>query len=430
MLTEIPSSLKQLARLVVRGFYDIEYSLIVDMLVRYPCMREDDLCDLLKFDKKVLRGKLATLRSDKFVQVKLKIETGDDGKACKVNCFFINYKIFVNIVKYKLDHMRKKMETEERDATSRSSFRCTNCTKQFTDLEADMLFDFVTQEFKCTYCSSTVEEDESAMPKKDSRLLLAKFNEQMEKLYELLRIVEDIRLAPEVLEPDPVDIMSLSGGANGDKKNGPQSGDMNDGKWSGESSRGGGFRMEDQQVNITFGEEQQKEKVKKEVPTWITESTVADAAQDAVAAMGPSMGLVEEDDNLDQVPDDEITSLLLRHEKTNKEKGASGVVVPGDDSDSDNRSDDSDMEQGQDNVDRDAAILAAEFGGNDFKEEEEDVGVMEDDSDGDDDIPTINVGGEEFDITDVTTEIIAKMTTEEMEKYNQLYQDFYKDMYD
>lgn len=425
MLTEIPSSLKQLARLVVRGFYDIEYSLIVDMLVRYPCMREDDLCDLLKFDKKILRAKLATLRSDKFVQVKLKIETGEDGKACKVNCFFINYKIFVNIVKYKLDHMRKKMETEERDATSRSSFRCTNCNKQFTDLEADMLFDFVTQEFKCTYCASTVEEDESAMPKKDSRLLLAKFNEQMEKLYELLRIVEDIRLSPEVLEPDPVDIMS---NAVGEKKNGPQSGDMNDGNWS--RDRGGGFRTDDQQVNITFGEEQQKEKVKKEVPTWITESTVADAAQDAVAAMGPSMGLVEEDDTLDQAPDDEITSLLLRHEKTNKEKGASGIVIPGDDSDSDNRSDDSDMEQGQDNVDRDAAILAAEFAGNDFKDEEEDVGVMEDDSDGDDDIPTINVGGEEFDITDVTTEIIAKMTTEEMEKYNQLYQDFYKDMYD
>ena len=32
LLTEIPSSLKQLARLVARGFYDIEYSLIVDML--------------------------------------------------------------------------------------------------------------------------------------------------------------------------------------------------------------------------------------------------------------------------------------------------------------------------------------------------------------------------------------------------------------
>jgi len=128
------------------------------------------------------------------------------------------------------------------------------------------------------------------MPKKNSRLLLAKFNDQMERLYELLRIVEDIRLAREVLEPDPVDIVN---NAVGEKKNGgSQSGDMNDGKWSGEASRGGGLRMEDQQVNITFGEEQQREKVNKEVPTWITESTVADAAQDEVAAMGPSMGLI------------------------------------------------------------------------------------------------------------------------------------------
>ena len=79
------------------------------------------------------------MKTDKFLQVKLKIETGEDGKANRVHCYFINYKasvrdieiilqqlkkqVFVNIVKYKLDHMRKKMETEERDATSRSSFR-------------------------------------------------------------------------------------------------------------------------------------------------------------------------------------------------------------------------------------------------------------------------------------------------------------------
>lgn len=36
-LTEIPSSLKQLARLVVRGFYTIEDALVIDMLVRNPC---------------------------------------------------------------------------------------------------------------------------------------------------------------------------------------------------------------------------------------------------------------------------------------------------------------------------------------------------------------------------------------------------------
>ena len=42
-LNEVPSSLKQLARIVVRGFYGVEDALIVDMLVRYPCVREEDL---------------------------------------------------------------------------------------------------------------------------------------------------------------------------------------------------------------------------------------------------------------------------------------------------------------------------------------------------------------------------------------------------
>ena len=37
--------------------------------------------------------------------------------------------------------MRKKMETEERGASSRSSVKCGACRKQFTDPETDQLFD-------------------------------------------------------------------------------------------------------------------------------------------------------------------------------------------------------------------------------------------------------------------------------------------------
>lgn len=40
---EVPSSLKQLARLVVRGFYTIEDALVIDMLVRNACLREEDI---------------------------------------------------------------------------------------------------------------------------------------------------------------------------------------------------------------------------------------------------------------------------------------------------------------------------------------------------------------------------------------------------
>lgn len=62
-------------------------------------MKEDDLLELLKFEKKQMRARIATLRNDKFIQIRLKMETGSDGKAQKVNYYFINYKV--------LDHFAK-----------------------------------------------------------------------------------------------------------------------------------------------------------------------------------------------------------------------------------------------------------------------------------------------------------------------------------
>ena len=82
------------------------------------------------------------------LQVKRRIETDEEGKVVKMNCYFINYRSFVNVVKYKLDHMRKRMETSERDQASRSLFKCMQCAKNFTDLEANQLIDFATGEMR------------------------------------------------------------------------------------------------------------------------------------------------------------------------------------------------------------------------------------------------------------------------------------------
>ena len=148
MLTEVPNSMKRLIRLVARGFYSVEHALVIDMLVRNPCMKEDDMLDLLKFDRKQLRACVNTLKNDKFLKSRMKLETEDDGKPTRHNYYFISYIMFVNVVKYKLDHVRRKIEMEERDNTSRASFKCDDCQKTYTDLEADQLFDFMTQTFR------------------------------------------------------------------------------------------------------------------------------------------------------------------------------------------------------------------------------------------------------------------------------------------
>ena len=137
-----------MARHVARGFYSLEDSLVVDMLVRYPCLREEDLSELLRFDRKMLRARTAGLTRDRVLQARQRIETDPEGKVARMNCYYINYRSLVNVVKYRLDLMRKKMEASERDATARASFRCSGCGKAFSDLEADQLLDTVTMEFR------------------------------------------------------------------------------------------------------------------------------------------------------------------------------------------------------------------------------------------------------------------------------------------
>lgn len=404
-VTEIPSSLKQLARLVVRGFYNIEDALIVDMLVRNPCMKEDDICELLKFERKMLRSKIATLKNDKFIQVRLKMETGLDGKAQKVNYYFINYKTFVNVVKYKLDLMRKRMETEERDATSRASFKCPNCLKTFTDLEADQLYDFVTDEFLCTFCKQVVQEDQSALPKKDSRLLLAKFNEQLEPLFILLRQVEGIKLAPELLEPEPVDISTIRGI---EKKPMHSLRPANE-QWSGDLTRNQGFRPEETRVDVTIGEDTAQNTVaRKERPIWMAQSTIMnqDALDNKTDLQLNETSTVEISEKTSKAGED-IMSVLLQHEVRDSSANAAAKSIPGHENNSD--SSDEELKQFE----------------KEYSEEVEAISTDDDDS-----VPTVLVGGKSVPVTSVNDTLIAQMTPSEKEAYIQTYQEYYSSLYD
>ncbi|KAJ8930191.1 hypothetical protein NQ314_017031 [Rhamnusium bicolor] len=378
LVTEVPSSLKQLARLVVRGFYSIEDALIVDMLVRNPCMKEDDICELLKFERKMLRARIATLKNDKFIQVRLRMETGIDGKAQKVNYYFINYKTFVNVIKYKLDLMRKRLETEERDATSRASFKCPGCLKTFTDLEADQLFDFTTSEFRCTY---------------------SKFNEQLEPLYILLREVVGIRLAPELLEPEPVDISTIRGL---DKKSiHPQGGQ----EWSGEATRKSGFAVEEARVDITIGEEAESVVNRKEQPIWMTESTIISNIDSQDNPSENILDIAIDAAGSTPVKNDDIMSVLLAHEKRPTNNSAANAVKS-----LANESDSSSDET------------------NEVKVNIGDIETMESDDDEDDHVPTVTVGNRTYPITDINDAIIVEMTQAEKEIYVQVFQDYYSHM--
>lgn len=58
-------------------------------------LSEDHICDLLKFDRKMLRQRITTLKADKLLQTKTKMITLEDGKTQREVYYFINYKVSI-----------------------------------------------------------------------------------------------------------------------------------------------------------------------------------------------------------------------------------------------------------------------------------------------------------------------------------------------
>ncbi|KAH8864302.1 General transcription factor IIE subunit 1 [Schistosoma japonicum] len=202
--TKVPVCLIKLVRSIVRTFYLREHSLIVDMLVRNTIMKEDDLCERLRFERKQLRQYLHTLKCDQFIKSKLQLETDADGKTTKITHYFIDYKLFVNVVKYRLDQMQRRLEAEQRQSTSRASFKCSSCNTTYTDLEVDRLMDFTNPgKLVCVYCRREVCEEENNASRTDARALIAKFHHQVRDPIDLmLRECDEIHLSPAILEPE------------------------------------------------------------------------------------------------------------------------------------------------------------------------------------------------------------------------------------
>ncbi|XP_061092903.1 general transcription factor IIE subunit 1 [Conger conger] len=443
LLTEVPASLKRLAKQVVRGFYGVEHALALDILIRNPCVREEDMLELLKFDRKQLRSVLNTLKADKFVKCRMRVETAADGKTTRHNYYFINYRLLVNVVKYKLDHMRRRIETDERDSTNRASFRCPCCFNTFTDLEANQLFDPLTGTFRCTFCQTEVEEDESALPKKDARTLVARFNEQIEPIYVLLRETEDINLSPDLLEPEPAEIPALkqsreraaqaAGGAAGAGPGAPHQE-----TWS---TRGSSYAdLYTQNVVISMDEPDQQRrqaaegKAPRERPVWLTESTVQGAYSetDALNNAGEDAGGNRQGEGgRDSQPNEneEVMRALLIHEKRGAggaAGGASGGAGAGPHLSAANASDsESDTSESDEDT---PPRPPARSGGHREDEEEEEEDEFEEVGEEE---PMVLVGGRSFSYHAVSQrpELVEQMSPQEKEAYIEMGRNLFQNMF-
>eukprot|EP00794_Sanderia_malayensis_P000656 gene656-1324_t len=411
LLSEVPPILKRLAKMTAYAFYEAEHIAIVSLLAVVPCVDEDSLIERLSFDKRQLRQALARLRVDKLVKQRVhKEKQPDTGNFNVYNFYFINYKIFVNVVKYKLDHIRKKLESDEQMAKNRPSFTCSKCENKYSDLEVDRLLDFTTGLLKCTYCGGSVEEDASHEHRSLNKSSLALFNEQMEPIFKLLRACENINLAPEVLEPEPTTVQ-LKAAANRTHSNHAKSG------WSVDRKA---IDLYDQSISINVGENANKTvktEAPKELPVWMSQSTVFNTDENKTAVSDVVDSKASNDKGNRVTGDTDIMSDLLAHESNS----SSSKKLTINSASQENLSEDSEP----DSVDESSAAANASnvVTKKTVSYQEKVMDIVESEEDEDGEGVMVKVGKEMIPISDVVNDhsITERMTPEEHEKYLHLY---------
>ncbi|NXG00759.1 T2EA factor, partial [Sakesphorus luctuosus] len=417
IITEVPAALKHLAKYVVRGFYGIEYSLALDILIHYSCVKEDDLLQLLKYERKQLRTVLNTLKADKLVKMRMRVETGPSGKSTRQNYYYINYKGLVNVVRYKLDHMRRKIEEDERDSTTRSSFICPSCSSTYTDLEVNQLFDVFTETFRCTYCSTEVEEDPSAFPKHDARTLLAKFNEQIEPLFVLLRETEDVVLPHDLLDPQPAEIPELSESFEQKLSSSVPESCRCPEKWAHRSSSSGITYTQNLVTDVQDSKCKKKtrEKTTTEKPTWLSESIVEGKTMATNNSAGVNSSEKTEESVKETVDNNEIIKTLLIYESKSSSSRDQAPVVRRNLHESGS---DSEFEEDA-KCSRGAGMKVI---GSNFEQEEEQETLG----------PILMVAGQPHSYGEVSEnpELVSLMTKEEREAYVKVAQEMFQYVFD
>lgn len=396
VLRKVPPTLIKLVKTILNSYYSLEENIVVDLLIKKPCIKEDDIRDLLKMEQKQLRLILAVLKRDKIVKSKQLNEIAD-GRTSRYTFYYINYKVLINVIKYKLDHIRKRIQNEESYSRNRPSFYCPYCNNRYEDTDVGQLLDPIEQKLLCLYCSTPVEEDTSEIEASKLRTSsLASFNDQHRPIFEILKSADKINLAPEVLEPEPYVAPTKS--RDNYRPNSSK---------SYKSNMASIDNMYTQVVEVNVKGELDdniKDTPAVQKPSWMSKSTVIDHQEDDIRT--DQANLYEKlnsqpEDHVDGQQDTGILPELLAHEL------AANKAIPGED-----RFKNADMNNHNAND-----VVGDEIVNDESLDAEEESSF------------DMVVNGKTYSIDDIDQAVIDQMTSSEYEKYVALCQEAYNQYY-
>uniref|UniRef100_A0A0N4ZMW9 TFIIE domain-containing protein n=1 Tax=Parastrongyloides trichosuri TaxID=131310 RepID=A0A0N4ZMW9_PARTI len=276
MVHEIPQVLKDLTSIIGKLFYEPVSFLALQLIINNTIINEEALRVKMKIDTKTMKTLLQQLKDDKIIKEKCTSTTSEESnRSKKVYYMFVNYRALLNVTKYKLDHMRQKIESAGKKEASKAYFQCGKCGTSYETMDIMQLTQSGTDKLICWRCGGEVIEiNDNTKDGNSTGNSMAKFNSQMEGIFKLISKLENIRFAPQLLDPpipeykEPVETVDdkpiIAPGAKSFSKGDNKRSDM---------------VGKDVSINFDSGEIETANKPKTAVP-WLTHNTIENSGVD------------------------------------------------------------------------------------------------------------------------------------------------------
>ena len=263
---------KQLIRTAVRTFFpaSTKHALIIDGLVYHSVCTIEDFYNLTGMQPKEFRQYFQPLRTHRLAHVDQR--TGRNvtasvsnseysNRSTKRDVYWINYADAVNVIKYRIVKLRRRIEnTYQEDKSQQKPWKCPRCKSEYSALE---VFSRVDPEngFLCEKCGASLEQDTDALINGADSGKVRRLNQQLTKFDVLIekidKAVELNRSAldqtPEAAEARKVEVPDIEHKGNSRRN---QWVEMNK---PGQKKDLAAIKAEDLQVNITSGAAQEAE---------------------------------------------------------------------------------------------------------------------------------------------------------------------------
>ncbi|KAI8382984.1 hypothetical protein BD560DRAFT_385717 [Blakeslea trispora] len=189
--------LKTLVARIARAFYEPKYIAIIDALngatPNSNGVKEEDLVYSLKMTPRDIHRICGKLKEDRLIKMANRMEPRkQDQRMVPKTYYYIDYKEFVDVVKWKMYKMQTIVRDKLRTESENKGYVCQNCEKQFSPLDVLSLVDMTDQLFHCDQCEHILVENDNAENVKGSQQTLTRLREQSQPIITLLKQTDSI----------------------------------------------------------------------------------------------------------------------------------------------------------------------------------------------------------------------------------------------